>query len=82
MGGIYNSEITKSNITFQTTGCSVAAIEYAYAAVGPERIVYGSDFGGGIPDIAPEIAKVRRARIPNDAKEKILGKNAIQILNL
>lgn len=82
MGGIYSSEISTSKISFQTNGCSVAAIEYAYTAVGPERIVFGSDFGGANFDVAPEIAKVARARIPNEAKAKILGENAKEILRL
>lgn len=80
LGGIYDPEIENSRISFQTTGACVSAIEYAYRAVGPERIVFGSDYP--FNDMASEVSKVRRARIPEEAKKMILGENARKTLAL
>lgn len=80
MGGLYWPEVERSNISFQTTGACVEAIEYAYLSVGPDKILYGSDFP--FFDPAEEIAKIKRAHIPEDAKKKILGENIKNMLSL
>ncbi len=80
LGGIYDAQIENSKISFQTTGACVSAIEYAYLAVGPERIVLGSDYP--FNDMANEVAKIKRARIPEEAKNMILGENARKILEI
>ena len=78
MGGVTNPTIQKSKISFQTAGCSVDTIEYAVKAVGEDRIVFGSDY----PFFSQydEVAKVKAARISDQAKEKILSKNLERIL--
>jgi predicted TIM-barrel fold metal-dependent hydrolase len=78
LGGIYRPEIEQSKISFHTAGACVNAIEYAYRVVGAERIFFGSDYPFFNP--AEEIEKIKRANIPADAKEKILGKNMEEIL--
>ena len=78
LGGIYSPEIEQSKISFQTVGACVSAIEYAYRVVGADRIVFGSDYP--FFDPAEEIKKIRRANIPEKAKEKILGKNMEELL--
>jgi predicted TIM-barrel fold metal-dependent hydrolase len=80
LGGIYDAIIEGSKISFQTTGACVSAIEYAYRAVGPERIVFGSDYP--FNDMANEVGKIRRAQIPEEAKKMILGENARKALKI
>jgi len=78
MGGVTNPAIQRSKISFQTAGCSVDTIEYAVKTVGEDRIVFGSDY----PFFSQydEVAKVKAARISEQAKEKILSKNLERIL--
>ncbi|MCL4458607.1 MAG: amidohydrolase family protein [Chloroflexi bacterium] len=78
LGGIYDDQICASKISFQTTGASVEALEYAYQKVGAGRIVYGSDYPFFEP--AAEVAKVKAAKIPQEAKDKILGQNVAALL--
>ena len=80
LGGIYDAIIEGSKISFQTTGACVSAIEYAYRAVGPERIVFGSDYP--FNDMANEVEKIKRAQIPEEAKKMILGENARKALGI
>jgi predicted TIM-barrel fold metal-dependent hydrolase len=79
MGGIYNPDIQKTKISFQTAGCSVDAIEYAVKTLGEDRIVFGSDY----PFFSQydEVAKIKGARISDQAKEKILSKNLERMLS-
>ena len=51
-------------------------------AVGADRILFGSDFPFGAGDIAWDLTKVRWAGIDDDAKEKILWKNAAALFEL
>ena len=74
MGGLYTPEIQESEITFQTAGACSKAIQYACDTVGPERVIYGSDFP--FFEISDEINKVEKAEISRGAKRKILGDNA------
>jgi len=74
MGGLYTPEIQESKITFQTAGACSKAIQYACDSVGPERVIYGSDFP--FFEISDEINKVEKAEISQGAKRKILGDNA------
>lgn len=74
MGGLYDPAIQESEITFQTPGACVEAIEYAYDKLGAERIIFGSDFP--FFEISDEIMKIKKAEIPSAAKDKILGGNA------
>jgi len=69
------------NIILGTTGVMYEfPITKAVNAIGDERIVYG----GEIPMNNPlhEIMKVKLAKISDEAKEKILGKNIARILNV
>ena len=56
----------------------VGRMEEAVAALGPERILFGSDAAGR--GYATQLAKVTGARIPDDAKRMILSGNARRIL--
>lgn len=55
-------------------------LEEIVDSMGDERVVYGSDFV--FMDPAIMISIVRKARIPDSSKEKILFKNAERILGL
>ena len=80
MGGVTRKSLQESKVSFQTTGCSVATIEHAVDVVGPDRIMYGSDY----PFFSPmdEIAKVWRASISDTARTNILGGNVQRLLGL
>ena len=56
----------------------VGRMEEAVAALGPERIVFGSDASGR--SFATQLAKVVGARISDEAKRLILSDNARRIL--
>jgi predicted TIM-barrel fold metal-dependent hydrolase len=64
----------------QTAGACVEAIEYAHDGIGPERVIFGSDFP--FFEVSDEIAKVRTAEIPKTAQDRILGENAEKLLKL
>lgn len=69
------------NIILGTTGVMYEfPITKAVNAIGDERIAYG----GEIPYNNPlhEILKVKLAKISDEAKERILGKNMARILNV
>ncbi|MEM2320917.1 MAG: amidohydrolase family protein [Candidatus Bathyarchaeia archaeon] len=55
-----------------------------YAFFGPERMLFGSDYPFGPPEIfiAENIAGIKAMPIPNEEKGKILGKNAAKLLKL
>ena len=72
----------RDNVILDTTSsCTeVGMVEEAVRAIGAERIIYGSD----MPLLNPvtQLAKVRTARINEDAKRLILGENMARILRL
>ena len=71
------------NVVLETSFRSPHDIEKAVRTVGPERVVYGSDFymGGPFgPDL--EMMKVKLASIPQREKEMVLGDNINRILRL
>jgi predicted TIM-barrel fold metal-dependent hydrolase len=55
-------------------------IETIVAAVGPDQIVWGSD--APVFSMAHQLGKVLFARIPDEAKRKILGGTAARVLGL
>ena len=55
-------------------------LDFMVTRIGAERILYGSDMP--FLDPAPQLAKVVFARIPDDAKRRILGGNAARLLAL
>ncbi len=65
------AEIAGSN---PTTGF----VEMAVRELGAERVIYGSDAGGR--SFASQLSKVMGARIPDSAKELILGGNLRRLL--
>ncbi|HEX4132197.1 MAG TPA: amidohydrolase family protein [Pirellulales bacterium] len=52
--------------------------EMAYRELGAERIIYGSDAGGR--SFSSQLAKVFGARIPEEAKQQILGQNLRRLM--
>lgn len=52
--------------------------EMAVRELGAERVIYGSDAGGR--SFASQLAKVRGAEIPDEAKRLILGENLARLL--
>ena len=53
-------------------------VEMAVRELGAERVIYGSDVGGR--SFASQLSKVLAARVPDSAKELILGGNLRRIL--
>jgi predicted TIM-barrel fold metal-dependent hydrolase len=55
-------------------------VEYAVRHVGPDRVLYGSDYPGR--DYAPQVGRVEGTSLPDEVKEKILWRNAAAVLKL
>ena len=69
------------NLILETTGVVYdAPIAKAVAAIGSDRVIFGSDCPINNP--IHEIMKIRVARISEDDKNKILGENIARILGL
>ena len=68
------------NVLVDTSGSQpdVGFVEYAVEHLGAHRILYGSD--APIRDYASQLAKVTGAHISAEAKTRILGQNAMQLL--
>ncbi len=70
------------NVWLETAASSSAAgaFEYVVDTVGDDRVIYGSD----VPlfDQRNEVARIATAAIPDESKKKILGLNAIKLLDL
>ncbi len=56
----------------------VGVLEYAVQKIGPDRILFGSDFS--INDPGTVIARIENAFLPEDVKEKILAGNVERLL--
>jgi uncharacterized protein len=69
-GNVY-AEIAGSNPT-------AGFVEMAVRELGPERVIFGSDVGGR--SFASQLSKVLGARVPDAAKELILGGNLRRLL--
>lgn len=70
------------NVCVDTSGGQpdVGLVEFAVQELGPERVVFGSDWP--LRDFAVQKARVTDAAISDQAKAMILGKNAERILGL
>ena len=69
------------NVWLCLSGPHLRAIEILCAKADPGRIVWGSDFGFGFADqIEYRLNLFRRARLEDRLKERILGTNAIELL--
>lgn len=70
------------NVYLETCGSTVdlGYIEAACAAVGAERVIFGTD----LPLLDPhvQLAKIAGARIDEQARKRILGKNMARLLRL
>jgi predicted TIM-barrel fold metal-dependent hydrolase len=69
-----------ANVSVDLGGSDPTAgmVEMAVRELGAERVIYGSDAGGR--SFASQLAKVRSADIPEDAKALILGGNLKRML--
>ena len=54
----------------------------SYAFSGAEKIMMGSDFPHQIGDLELAVERIRRLKIGDEEKEKILGGNAVSLLKL
>ena len=68
------------NVTAEICGSDPTAgmVEMAVRELGAERVMYGSDFGGR--SFASQLAKVRGADVPEEAKRLILAGNIRRML--
>jgi predicted TIM-barrel fold metal-dependent hydrolase len=57
----------------------VGVLEYAVEKIGPDRILFGSDFT--INDPGTVIARIRNAFITDEQKVKILSGNLVSLIN-
>ncbi len=58
----------------------VGVLEYAVEKIGPDRILFGSDFT--INDPGTVIARIRNAFITDEQKKKILSGNLVSLINI
>lgn len=58
----------------------VGVLEYAVKTIGPDRILFGSDFS--INDPGTVIARIRNAFITDEQKRKILSGNLVSLINV
>lgn len=75
MGGIIFDWMKDSTITFQTTGATVDVIQWALDHLGPNRIVFGSDFPFYL--VEDEVKKVHDLDASDEVKAQILSGNAL-----
>ena len=70
----------QKNVSADIAGSNPTAgfVEMAVRELGPERVIYGSDVGGR--SFASQLSKVLGARVPDAAKELILGGNLRRLL--
>ena len=70
------------NVWVDTSGSIADAgmIEACVRAVGAERVVWGTDMPGA--DLLYTLTKIEGAAISDDAKERILSRNALELLGL
>jgi predicted TIM-barrel fold metal-dependent hydrolase len=70
------------NVVVDTSGAQPVAglVEYAVAQLGPERVVFGSDWP--LRNYAVQKARVSGAKLSEGAKACILGENAARLLHL
>ncbi len=84
--GIPTRQITKwatraqKNVWSDVAGMDPEAgwVEMAVRELGPDRVLYGSDYAGR--SFASQLAKVQGAAIPEPARRLILGENLKRIL--
>jgi uncharacterized protein len=76
MGGVALDWLGATSITFQTTGVDVRTIQWAVDQLGPERVVFGSDFP--FFTVEDELKKIQQLDIDDDARARILSGNALE----
>ncbi|MEW5974811.1 MAG: amidohydrolase family protein [Acidobacteriota bacterium] len=70
-----------SNCYLDTSGYGhdrVGMLEYAVKTIGPDRVLFGSDFS--INDPSTVIARIQHSFLTNEQKRKILGGNLVRLL--
>jgi predicted TIM-barrel fold metal-dependent hydrolase len=72
---------TAKNISAEVSGSDPTAgmVEMAVRELGPERVIYGSDFPGR--SFASQLAKVYSADLPETARRLVLGENLRRLLS-
>jgi uncharacterized protein len=76
MGGVALDWLGASNITFQTTGVDVRTIQWAVDQLGPERVVFGSDFP--FFTVEDELKKIQQLDIDEAGRDRLLSGNALE----
>jgi len=70
------------NVWIDTSGAQpfTGCLEYAVSRIGADRILYGSDLFGR--SLHSQLGRIYGAKIPESARTKILGENAIKFYGL
>jgi predicted TIM-barrel fold metal-dependent hydrolase len=76
MGGVALDWLGASTITFQTTGVDVRTIQWAVDNLGPERVVFGSDFP--FFTVEDELKKIAELDVSDDDRARLLSGNALE----
>lgn len=71
-----------SNIYLETcgSGCTNGGVRRAVEYVGPDRMLYGSDYL--LFDMRAQVGKIVTGHISEETKRKVLGLNAVRLLGL
>ncbi len=78
---LYEEVAACPNVYVETSIFSIPKLfEEIYQRYGFDRFIYGSDLPYSHPEI--ELLKIKRAKIPEEVKEKILFKNALTVLRM
>ena len=71
-------ELPNTYCDISATSMLAGTLELVYETLGPERILYGSDLPAS--DVGQRLGMVLAAKIPEPAKELILGQNMLRLL--
>lgn len=66
------------NIVAETSGCYTCVADAALSRLGPDRVLFGTEYPGQHPSV--ELAKFRALRIPADAWRLVAWGNACRLL--
>ncbi|MCL5958932.1 MAG: amidohydrolase family protein [Chloroflexi bacterium] len=82
----FSEDFSKLYFTMGGYEISTIALQCSLMGIGADRLIFGTDypydFRGGGPHLRAWVQQIRGLAIPNDDKDKILGRNAVELLGL